>query len=163
MKYILFLLLIVSCQNNNKHSKNLNSLNKETNCINDSTLYTSINKNLLYKDSLGEIYLKVKNEIIDDSKNTISECQKLPFIYLKEVVLVNDSIANISDIITVNSFHKLNNSMYYSDENRIYALRTNPVTYPPFFEINLNAKNIKVLDSLSITDGNSKFINGEKL
>ncbi|HEX8577655.1 MAG TPA: hypothetical protein VF677_15315 [Flavobacterium sp.] len=161
-KYILFtklliFILFISCVQVSK--PNLNSIH--TKCANDISLYTAISQNILYKDSLNKIYLKVNNVILDDLIEPLSDCQKLPFAFVDEVGLINDSIASIGQVIDVKSFTKIKNTNhYYRDKNRVYYFRTAPVTYPSFYEIEINQLEIRVIDSITISDESSIYHNG---
>lgn len=60
---------------------------------------------MLFKDSLDIIYLRVKNEQLKGTTELI-DCQKLPYVFIKEMALKNDSIVELKDVVDVSSFEK---------------------------------------------------------
>jgi hypothetical protein len=154
---LVVLVLLASCVQDSGPS--LNSDNSK--CANDINLYTAVNKNILYTDSLNRTYLKVNNITLDNPVIPLSKCQKLPFVFINEVGLADDSISGLEHIIDVKSFVRIKNTdHYYSDKNRVYFYRVSPVTFPRFYEIEINQSDIKVVDSITISDKLKTYRNG---
>jgi hypothetical protein len=154
---LVVLALVASCVNDSK-------LRLDTNngkCKNDISQYVAVNQNLLYTDSSNKIYLKVNNIILDNPIVALTDCHKLPFVFINEIGLIDDSIASIEKIIDIESFVRIEDtSHYYRDKNRVYYFRTNPVTYPNFYEIQVNESEIYVIDAITIRDKAKTYRNG---
>ncbi len=134
-------------------------------CKNDPSLYKEIVKNLLYTDSISNIYLKRKQQnMISPLGGELTKCEKLPYSYIDYVGTLNDSIAFIKDIIKIDSFKRIENSnTYFTDHKYVYAYRDYPVCYPAFYQININPKYNKVIDSFYIKDKLAVYWKGIKV
>jgi len=144
----------------------LKTLEKDTiKCNNDPKLYTEIVENLLYKDSISNVYLKRKQlNMVGPLGGELTKCEKLPYAYLDEVGTSNDSIGFISDIVDVISFKRLEKTdTYFIDTSSVYAYRDDPVGYPPFYQIDIDQKHSTVIDSFYIKDESKIYWKGIKI
>jgi len=143
--FLIFLYFFFGC---NSPQQNLSARKEKEDCVNDSTLYKKVNEqHLLYKDSLNNLYLKVNNiQLIENQKN-LSNCQKHPYIFVKEMALKNDSIVGLKNVIDIVTFKKYSNNVY-ADRNRIYYFETEIATYPIFFEVDIKPSDKIRFDSL---------------
>lgn len=141
--------------------KKINSFDK-IECKNDAFLYKPLNNNnLLFVDSTNTIYLRVDNTILNDSNIPLSDCQKLPFVFINEMALANDSIVDIGSIVKSETFTRIKKTTnYFIDKNRIYYYKNDIATYPNFFELYLNKSDFKVIDSVTISDGQNTYVKG---
>lgn len=167
--------LIISCRNNstseiNKiaHSDDSISIKHHQDtlkCKNDPSLYTEIITDLLYKDSNSQIYLKRKqNNLKSPLGGELSECQKLPYAFIKEIGTLNDSIAFIKDVVAINFFKRIDNTdIYFTDDTNLFVYRDYPVGYPPFYQIDINLKQVQIIDSLYIKDRFNVYWKGIKI
>ncbi len=134
--------------------------NKSVKCANDTTLYKNIKKEILYVDSSNKVYLRRKNTQIEPNVN-LSKCQKLPFVFLNDVALLDDSISALEMVVDVATFDRFKDSnTYFRDKNRFYVYRDYPVTYPPFHEIKIDKNNVQLLSEKYIKDNNNVYWNG---
>lgn len=134
-KKIIYLCLITSIiLGSCKMPEQKKNLQKEKiSCANDPRLFQSINsQNLLFKDSLDIIYLRVKNEQLKGTTE-LSDCQKLPYVFIKEMALKNDSIVELNNIIDIATFTKYANNLYI-DNRRTYYHETETTAYPSFLK-----------------------------
>jgi DKNYY family len=155
--YLIFFALILSCNKFNKSS----TTQVKSVCKNDISLYSPIKGTILYKDATGKIYLRVKNNILDNPTITLSECQKLPFGFVNDVALIDDTITTLEDVVDIESFSRISGtSHYYLDKNRVFYYRTAPVTYPNFYEIEINKTEFRIIDSITISDKSKVYVNG---
>ncbi|WP_055448135.1 DKNYY domain-containing protein [Lacinutrix mariniflava] len=136
-----------------------------TKCKNDPSLYTEVVKNLLFKDSVSNIYLRIKQENNPSPlSGEITKCEKLHFAFLDYIGTLNDSIAFIKDIVDIKSFNKIKTSnIYFTDRNSVYVYRDHPVSYPPFYQIDINHKNYKIINDSYIKDNSKVYWNGMAL
>ncbi|KZS38923.1 hypothetical protein AWE51_15185 [Aquimarina aggregata] len=157
----IFTLVFTSCKNKVLgDTDKLVSGNIIQKCENDERLYTSVNTDLLYKNNLNKVYLKRRNEFPKDYPD-LNECQKLPYAFIEVLALKNDSIVTISSIIDVESFSRfVGTDIYFYDKNRVYTYNTTTATYPNFYEIELDKKSAKLIDSFSLKDKYRLYKNG---
>ena len=170
--FFFILLIIISCGSNQKSEiKKTNSSAKNYSkskakdtlkCKNDPSLYTEVTKNLLYKDSNSNIYLRRKqNNSPSPLGGELTKCQKLTYAFIDYVGTLNDSIGFIKDIVNVHSFERIDNSdLYFTDKANVYTYRYIPVGYPAFYQIDINPKYNKVINSSYIKDELKVYWNG---
>ncbi|MET3037958.1 hypothetical protein ABXT08_17810 [Chryseobacterium sp. NRRL B-14859] len=150
--------IAANCSNKQNYLKT----DKTVQCKNDARLYSSLNKNnLLFKDSASRVYLRVENVILKDSNLPLSECQKLPYIFVNEMALANDSIVTLDHIVDVNTFSKIKNTKnYFIDKKRVYYYKNDIATYPNLYELKIEISKLKVIDFETIQDDNNTYIRG---
>jgi len=133
-------------------------------CKNDPSLYTPIIVNLLYKDSLNNVFLRLASDkkYLLSFKNTLNKCQKIPYHYLESIVTLDDSLTTLKNIVDHKSFAKhKNTNIFYYDKKRTYAFQDSPATYPQFSEIDIQ-QGIPI-DSLYIKDKKNVYWKGIKI
>ncbi|MCF6350192.1 MAG: DKNYY domain-containing protein [Flavobacteriaceae bacterium] len=165
----LILIFFIGCKKNvhtqialgNKPNKKIDTIR----CKNDSSLYSEIVSGLLYKDSVSNIYLRRK-KVMQKSPlgGKLSKCEKLPYGYIDVMGILNDSIVNIKDIIDIKSFKRFSQTdIFYADNNKVYVFQDSPVTFPQFFEINIDVEKVNIVDSLYIKDSKNVYWKGIKV
>lgn len=143
----------------------LKSAKHTVKCKNDASLYAEVVKDVLYKDSLSNIYLKRKQTILDSPLGgELTECEKLPFAFIKEVGTLDDGIKLIKDVVDIDSFKTFKSTdTYFLDDKKIYVYRDYPIGYPPFYELSLKQNEIVIIDSLYIKDVTRVYWKGIKI
>lgn len=158
---IIFFFILLSCKTTLDSNKE-NLTDSKQICKNDESLYLVVKKELLYKDSVDVIYVRIKNSYPEDYP--LSRCQKLPFSFLNTMKLKNDSIVKIGDVIDKISFSKFEGSnIYFYDKNKVYALNSAIATWPPFYEVQLDRNSTTIIDSITIKDKINTYRNGMKI
>ena len=148
--------------NNCSNKPKLRIIENIIECKNDIRLYSSLNRaNLLYKDSLNKIYLKVDNIPLTDSNFDLSNCQKMPYIFINEMALINDSIVSLENIVDVNTFSRIENTEnYFSDKKGVYYYKNDIATYPNLFELKIDISKMRVVNFETIQDDKYRYIKG---
>ncbi|MBL4746302.1 MAG: DKNYY domain-containing protein [Flavobacteriaceae bacterium] len=152
--FLLVLVLLVSCK------QHMETQEQGGICANDERLYQNLNANtLLYKDTLNILYLKLENKVLE-SKSPLNDCQKLPYIYVKEVLL-NESLRLLGDIVEVSTFKKIiNSNVFFKDHKQVYVHQQNPATYPSLKVIDIDSEKAIIFKEYYIKDHENVYFSG---
>lgn len=147
--YFLFLFFLIGCVKK-KSIKEQNPINK------NSQIYVQI-KDILYKDSKGNLYFKTV------SHGDISEGIRSEDIYIDEITYNTGKIEKLRNIIDTVSFRRLN-YIYYKDNDHVFV--EIPMAYGSNFGIvnNADSKTFKSLgDSYYAIDNKNCYYKGNSI
>lgn len=139
----MFLFYLFACQINNEN-------------INQKGLFTPLNdKELLFKDEKGDVYLKVKKSQIGTDQ--------VSYVYYNELGF-NDSIYSLKEIIDTASFANYNDSeIFFRDRKSVYVYQEFPPSHPPIKKLNLNLSESQIVSREYVKDENFVYWFGIKM
>lgn len=145
MKYLIIILfLFVTCKQKHLEVKKQQKL-----------VYTPVSKNILYKDSANNIYLKVTDIFIGTDSLYDS--------YLKDVSL-KDSTLLLKDVVDIPTFNYFQSSeKFYIDKNYIYVYQNIPSTFTPFIVLEIKKDKAKLLEENYIKDDENVYWQARKV
>lgn len=120
----------------------------------ESHQYILIKDDLLFKDNINNIYLRV-NEVFPGTDSLYSSY----YDYLTK----DGHYFALKDIIDIDSFHQIDNTQYFKDKRAVYAYQQFPPRFDPITIIEINPEKFELLPDNYIKDDKNVYWLTKKL
>lgn len=110
----------------------------------------------LFKNNYGYLYVKQERRNFENPNEIITNYDSIVYDFKKHTSY------NIKDIIDINSYEPIKNSVYFKDKKNIYSFSATPLYFPSFNIININPNKYNVLGNY-INDGKKIFFFSSEL